>query len=79
MKQSLSPLTVKYSVSAISCAFLVIMAGGIFLRGLFLMLLFGVLHGWVSASVPTVGFWHSTVIALLLACLFSVRMNYNKD
>jgi len=69
----------KFSTPVLSLAFLAMIAGAVFLRGLFLMLLFGVLHGWVSASVPTVGYWHSVVIALLLGALFSMRLNANKD
>lgn len=69
----------KFSTPVLGQAFLLLAAGAVFLRGLILMLLFGVLHGWVSAAVPAVGFWHSTVIALLLDALFSVRFNANKD
>lgn len=68
-----------FSTGVQTQAFLLLAAGAVFLRGLILMLLFGVLHGWVSAAVPAVGFWHSTVIALLLDALFSVRFNANKD
>lgn len=79
LERGFVPLNKTYSSGVLFQAFLVLAVGAVFLRGWFLMLLFGLLHGWVSASIPTVGFWHSTVIALVLAALFSVRFSTTKD
>jgi hypothetical protein len=74
----ISAPSIKYTASGIGGGFLLIAAIFVFLRGLFLMLLFGILHGWVSEAVPTVGFWRCVVIALVLACVFPSGLNADK-
>ena len=57
---------------------LFVVPGALFLGGLFLMLLIGVLHDWWPA-IPTMSYWTAFVASLLKGALFVRGTNFKSN
>ena len=57
-------------------AFLLVVGVGYFLGGFVLMILMGVLHDAWRSNIPTMGYWTSSLVALLIKALVSPLVSF---